>query len=130
MVLNPTYFNSYCHPLTVEEHTRKMRNNFVWGTHAEIFSLSLCFRKPVFVGLNKKGHMYYWAKYMCLEEDDKQVVFPPNEIELQSGLHHFEICHVNNCHYDVSLTAAGSIPHIPPYIDDKSTSAADTVCIT
>ena len=40
-VLNQDCFKSYCLPDTVTEHTKKMKQNNVWGTQAEIFSLSV-----------------------------------------------------------------------------------------
>ncbi len=30
--LNPSHFQPYCFPSTVEAHTDKMKNNHVWGT--------------------------------------------------------------------------------------------------
>ena len=106
-----------------------MSNNFVWGTHTECFALSLYFGKPMFVALNK-GEEYYWAKYMCRKQDNKPVVFQSHEVKLPADLSHFEVCHVNDCHYDVILSADGSIPHIPPYTGDASTSAPDSIVIT
>ncbi len=49
--LNPSHFQPYCFPSTVEAHTDKMKNNHVWGTHVDIFALSLCFAIPVFVAI-------------------------------------------------------------------------------
>lgn len=40
-VLNGSYFSVFCNPLTVVMHTQKVINNFVWGSHVEIFALSL-----------------------------------------------------------------------------------------
>ncbi len=38
---NPSYFTNYCLPLTVCDHVRRMKNNFEWGSHVEIFAASL-----------------------------------------------------------------------------------------
>lgn len=38
-LLNRNYFSGYCKPLTVEMHTRNMKNNCIWGTHVEIYAL-------------------------------------------------------------------------------------------
>ncbi len=120
VTLNQACFQAYCLPLRVEEHTRRMSQNYVWGTHVEIFSLSLYSGKPVFTAVNK-GQEYYWAKYMG---PSQPLVYPSHQIKLPADLDHFEICHVNNCHYEVCLTDdGGTIPNTPPYIGNASTLA-------
>ncbi len=61
--LNCSLFRSYCHPLSVKDHIDKMKNNYVWGTHAEVFALALYFSIPVFVAMERSNREYYWAKY-------------------------------------------------------------------
>ena len=99
-----------------------MRNNHVWGTHAEIFAVSFCFpQKPVFVATNK-GSMYYWAKYECKVQEDLQVTFSTaTQLPIVSQ-NHFELCHVNHSHYEVVFSSDGDLPHTPPYVADSSTS--------
>ena len=63
--LNDNSFRSYCLPDTVTEHVEKMRNNYIWGTHAEIFAFSVLVFRPVFVATEKHHRTYYWAKHMC-----------------------------------------------------------------
>ena len=99
-----------------------MQNNFVWGTHAEIFSMSLCIGKPVFVAV--KSNKYYWAKYVCKRKDQMislSCTYTPH-LELPLGLDHMEIGHHNNNHYEVILNTDKSLPCIPPFTGDVSSS--------
>jgi len=128
MVLNPDIFEPYCYPLSVEAHTQKMRSHSIWGTHAEIVALSLYLGKPVFVALDKGNGKFYWAKYMA--HHNTTLMFPLKScFEYQVDLDHVELCHVNNNHYDVPVSSDGSIPHVPPYQGDVSTSSADPIIV-
>ncbi len=40
------------------------RNNYVWGTHAEVFAPALYFSIPVSVAMERSNREYYWAKYI------------------------------------------------------------------
>ena len=122
--MNPSYFKTYCLPLTVQDHVKQMENNFVWGTHAEIFAVSLYFTKPVYVALykDKDGNgPYYWAKYMC-REGINQLHFTSETMKLPNQLKHLELCHVNGNHYEVVLNTNKTLPLSPPYTGDSSCS--------
>ena len=121
MAQNASYFHCYCHPSSVEEHTKRMRNNFTWGTHAEIFAMALYSQKPVFTAMENGLHdKYYWAQYKCNKKANTELVLPSSKIALPANLSHFEICHVNGNHYDVVLTAEQSISCTPPYVGESS----------
>ena len=60
---NPSFFTTYCLPLTVPEHSQRMANNFVWGTHVEIFAASLYFNLPIYVAVAKADETYFWCKF-------------------------------------------------------------------
>ena len=105
-----------------------MSSNYVWGSHVEIFALSLYFGMPLFIALDKGHRQYYWAKYDMSPKQGDKLLFPSgNKITLPAGLSHIELCHVNNCHYDVPLTIDGSLPKIPPYNSDASSSLTATI---
>ncbi len=127
--MNNSYFKPYCFPSTVKSHTNKMKNNCVWGTHVEIFALSMYFNKPVFVILDKGYSNYYWAKMFLSQKPD--LSFPTDcQLNTQVDINHFELCHVNNNHYDISLCTDGSLPREPPYQSSASSSlACDTVVL-
>ncbi len=100
-----------------------MEDYCTWGTHVEIFALSLYFNKPVFVVLDKGQRNYYWAKMLLKQEAD--VVFPNDcQLHIQPSINHFELCHVNNNHYDISLSTDGSLSTMLPYQGSVSTSLA------
>ena len=103
-----------------------MQNNFVCGTHAEIFSMSLCIGKPVFVAV--KSNKYYWAKYVCKRKDQMISLSCTPHLELPLGLNHMEIGHLNNNHYEVILTTDKSLPRIPPFAGDVIVSSSVNLC--
>ncbi len=107
--LNPSHFQPYCFPSTVEAHTDKMRNNHVWETHVEIVALSLCFAIPVFVAIDKgNNNKYYWAKYCKFPTQQANLVFPAEpHFTLTTDKSHIEICHIYNNHYDAVLNDDG-----------------------
>ena len=124
ILLNPSYFQEYCIPSTVAAHVRSMRNIFVWGTHVEIYAMSLYLGVSVFVSMNKGNGQYYWAKYkLSQNQKEPKLLFPTaTKLSLPMNTEHIELCHVNNCHYDVPVLSCGSISVCPPYIGDTSTS--------
>ena len=80
-VLNQSYFPAFCNPLTVEMHTQKMINNFVWGSHVEIYAISLYLGIPVFVALDRGTGEFYWAKYELSERTDEKLLFPGTPLQ-------------------------------------------------
>ena len=102
---------------------RRMKNNFVWGSHVEIFAASLYFSKPVFVATCKTNQEYYWAKYHCQLTSEK-VLYGTNYQPLPTVIEYsIELCHLNNNHYDCSISiGSNSFSVAPPYIGDSSTS--------
>ena len=122
MILNMSLFTAYCHPATVEEHTSRMKRNYEWGTHAEIFAFAIYFKVPVYTAIQSTqfGSPYYWAKFSSLPAED--VIYPQNIISLPPRVNHFEICNINNNHYDVVLTSNNSFPSTAPYVGDTSSS--------
>ena len=123
MDLNSSHFTSYCLPSTVQEHTCRMSQNFIWGTHAEILAKSLYFGKPVFVAMKKAEESFYWAKYGDCQTNVNQIVFPSVEPKLTTELSHFEICHVNCTHYDIVLHQVNNnLSCTPPFVGSQSTS--------
>ncbi len=127
--LNCSLFRSYCHPLSVKDHIDKMKNNYVWGTHAEVFALALYFSIPVFVAMERSNHEYYWAKYGMSQTPS--VIFPTDfHATLPNDLGHVEICHVNRNHYDVVINAVdSSLPKTVPYNGTASSSAVNSIII-
>ena len=83
MAQNASYFNSHCHPLSVEEHTKQMRNNYIWGRHAEIRALSLYSQMPVFIAMEKEPGQYYWAQYKCIKKADTELALPSAQLHYQ-----------------------------------------------
>ncbi len=64
--LNEECFKSYCLPETVAQHVEKMRNDTVWGTHAEIFAFSVLVFRPVFVATEKhKSDVLLGKAHVC-----------------------------------------------------------------
>lgn len=125
ILLNPSYFQNYCSSLTVAAHARRMRNIFVWGTHVEIYAMSLYLGVSVFVAMNKGNGQYYWANYKLPQKENEKLLFPAEikcSISLPVNIQHIELCHVNDCHYDVPVLADGSLSVCPPYVGDASTS--------
>ncbi len=135
ILLNASYFQEYCIPSTVAAHARSMRNLFVWGTHVEIYAMSLYLGVSVFVAMHKGNGQYYWAKYK-LSQKTKLLLPTGTRLSLPMNTEHIELCHVNNCHYDVPVLSCGSISVCPPYIGDTSvclpyigdTSTSDGAC--
>ena len=119
MSLNPSEFTALCHPLSVSDHLCRMKQNFSWGTHAEIIAASIIFKKPVLVAVQKNDREYYWAKYG--REQNEELVFPTSVPAMMTArdFSHFEICHENE-HYDVILTADNIISCIPPFTEQSS----------
>ena len=100
-----------------------MQNNFVWGTHTEIFCMSLYLGKPIFVALNNdKRNEYYWAKFACSQRKTTLPrIFPSSssiQLQLPPGLDHMELCNISQTHYEVVLTTYQALPCTPPYIGD------------
>ncbi len=52
------------------------RNNYVWGTHAEVFALALYFSIPVSVAMERSNREYYWAKYGMSQTPCENLIFP------------------------------------------------------
>ena len=129
ITLNEDCFKSYCLPNTVLEHAKKMKNNYVWGTQAEIFALSVLVFRPIFVATVKRDLTYYWANHMC--SHSSQFKFTPLKDlhENLEKLSHLEICNVGGVHYDVALTKDGQFPTTPPFNEDRSTSVDNPVII-
>ena len=127
MTLNPSHFTAYCHPSTVRDHVCRMKLNYVWGTHAEIRAMALCFNIAVYVALQKSvDGEYYWVKYSASEETLNQLVKStlPADHELPSG--HIEIHNVNS-HFDIILDdRSAAFPATPPYTGDCSSSSSNT----
>ena len=128
--LNENSFRSYCLPDTVTEHVEKMRNNYIWGTHAEIFAFSVLVFRPVFVATEKHDRTYYWAKHTCSQSTQFQFTSLKDLDKQLEKISHIEICNVAGVHYDVSLTKDGELPICPPYNGDLSTSTNNPVVIT
>ena len=63
--------STVCSPVTVATHARRMRNIFVWGTHVEIYAMSLYLGVSAFVAIQ-----YYWAKYKLPEKEKEKLLFP------------------------------------------------------
>ena len=128
MALNPSYFTAYCHPSSVQNHVCRMKQNYVWGTQAEILAATLFFKKPVYVALQKSEcGEYYWAKYSS-ETNEQQLVYPNHETTfmLPAEVNHFEICHLNNNHYEVVVTINNkTFPVNAPYTGDSSAFCVD-----
>ena len=132
-LLNLNHFSGYCKPLTAEMHTRNMKNNCIWGTHVEIYALSLYLKIPVFVALDKGSGEFYWAICQVHLRNDEPLLFPSpsnNSLVLPANIRHIEVCHVNNNHYEVPVTADGSVSCIPPCIDDASTNASVLIVLS
>lgn len=107
---NADYFTAHCHPNSVQVHVQRMRKPCAWGTHVEITALAAMLEIQIFVAIKKNKNEYYWASYGA--RDDQKWV---NLIQIVSDKpHHMEICHEND-HYDVILTANGTLPStLPP----------------
>ena len=123
---NPESFTAHCHPLSVGDHVKKMKLNYVWGSHCEILAAALLFKVSVFVALRKSdGGPYYWAKFSSRDTNFNL----PQGIEALTVPHHIELCHLGN-HYNVVMSSNGSLPQTLPYQDDKSSnqsSNSDTI---
>ena len=132
-VLNSSYFSGYCKPSTVEMHTQNMMNNCVWGSHVEIYAISLYLGIPVLVASDRGTGDFYWAVCQVPERDDKKLMFPSpsnHSIVLPVDYRHIAICHVNNNRYEVPVTADGYVSCVPPYIDNASNSASTQIVLT
>ena len=116
-------------PNSVSEHAEKMKNNYVWGTQAEIFAISVLVFRPVFVATVKRDLTYYWAKQMCSHSSEFKFTPLEDLHENLEKLSHLEIFNVGGVHYDVSLTKDGQLPRSTPYNEDWSTSAGIPVVI-
>ena len=77
-------------------------------------ALSLYFDKPVFVFLDKRHKSYYWAK-MYLKREDNLLFSTEFELSIKTKSNQFELCHVNNNHYDICLCTDASFPEQQPY---------------
>lgn len=118
---NPSYFTSYCLPLPVQQHAQEMAQNKKWGTHVEIFAASLFLKKPIYVAV-RRSNSYYWAKYLCLPEDDL-LLLPKTAVATVKVEHSIELCHINDNHYDcVVMSDTNYFSTAPPYIGDSSSS--------
>ncbi len=107
---NAGYFNPLCHPNSVAIHVQRMQMLRTWGTHVEITALTAILKIPIFVAIKKNKKEYYWAKYGTNEK--QKWVHAAKTISC--SLHHMEICRESD-HYDVILTAGGSLPTtLPP----------------
>ena len=109
-ISNAAYFNALCYPDSVQDHVRRMKKPFEWGTHVEITALAAILSLPIFVAIKKNKHEYYWAKYGA-RKDERWV--HPVRLVLSNTFSHIEICN-ENYHYDVILTADGSLPSTSP----------------
>ncbi len=58
-----------------KDYIDKMRNNYVWGTRAEVFALSLYFSIPVSVVMERSNREYYWAKYGMSRTPRENLIF-------------------------------------------------------
>ena len=51
-ISNAAYFNALCYPDSVQDHVRRMKKPFEWGTHVEITALAAILSLPIFVATN------------------------------------------------------------------------------
>lgn len=113
---NASYFRAHCHPETVKEHVQRMRQPCVWGSDVEIIALAAILDVPVYVAIRKNPQEYYWCVYSTTDKARDYWVYPSNCTAVTTTLDHIEICHENS-HYDVVVTANGSIPvSVPPRV--------------
>ena len=126
-LINVAVFSIYCHPTSVDQHVHVsiMKNNCVWGTHAEIYAMSAASMLSIYTAVQKSSediNSYYWAQYRLSNVD---IIHPNDCSDIMSAaknINHFEICLINRNHYVVVLTMYNDLPDTPPYCGDSSSS--------
>ena len=121
MSLNPSEFVAFCNPLSVSDHLSNMKQNFIWGTHAEIFAAAISFRRSVFVAVPKTDQQYLVLGKIIMMVNQTTISYSLTTVPelLHDSLTHFEIC-LENYHYDVVLTSDGSTSCTPPFTGESS----------
>ncbi len=128
--LNCSLFRSYCHSLSVKDHIDKMKNNYVWGTHAEVYLHWLSIFPFLCLLLWREVIANIIGRSMACHKTPS-VIFPTDfHATLPNDLGHVEICHVNRNHYDVVINAVdSSLPKTVPYNGTASSSAVNSIII-
>ena len=116
---NPEYFSAYCHPATVSDHTKRMRNNYVWGTHCEV--VALLFKVPIFVAIRKtNAGPYYWIKFSSeTRRHDPKDFNVPVGAEKLANTTHVEFYHLKDA---VLCITTSRLAQDCPYQDKSSNS--------
>ena len=126
---NPEYFSAHCHPASVSDHTKRMRNNYVWGTHCEIVAAALLFKVPIFVAIRKNNAgPYYWTKFSSesRRRDPQEFHVPEGAEKLANTTSHMEFCHLKDHYNAVLCITTSTLAQTYPYQEDKSSNCCET----
>ena len=134
--LNAESFKKYCTSSKVMEHIWSMKHEAVFATQMEAHATASCIQRTVYVYTRKSGNgEYYWEKFDPLPPHTLKALPVEYRILLHPFMIHLELCHINNCHYDVVTMFNGEpSPYPPPrpttpsHIDltQKLTSSSDS----
>ena len=93
-----------------------MKHLTSWGSHVEIQAASWLLGLPIYVCTRKDGSgELYWEVFKD-KELKCQLKFPESKLVKPAGVWHYELCHTQNCHYDIICMKDRSIPRDPPPI--------------
>ena len=113
--LNVECFKKYCTASKVMEHIRCMKHQAIFATQMEAHATASCIQRTVYIFTQKRGSgEYYWEKFDPLPPHTLKLLPVEYRILLHPFMVHLELCHVNNCHYDVVTMFNGELSPYPP----------------
>ena len=62
---------------------------------------------------------YYWEVFKPIRDAQTVLKLPESAIQKSLGVHHYEICHMMRCHYDIITLSDGLRPIEPPHIEPQ-----------
>ena len=91
-----------------------MKHERTWGTQLELQAAASLLKLPIYVFTQKDGSGdYYWEIFKPINSPLRS---PDTTIEKPLGVHHYELCHTQGCHYDLIVQGDGRWPIEPPFI--------------
>ena len=112
--INVECFKKYCTTPKVMEHIRCMKHEAVFATQMEAHATASCIQRTVYIFTQKSGNgEYYWEKFDPLPSHTLKLLPVEYRILLHPFMVHLDLCHVNNCHYDVVTISLVPRPFFP-----------------